>query len=189
MVPSTATPSPSAVPTRSLAPASPTPAADLGAAVVIDEFPAGAPHNEVRLEKQGRSSLQDSRVDQAAASDDRRRACELGFAQGGLHRLPHDRGRRADRPLPRGASTVRLESLTFGKNVGCARCIAVARAMRYAIPVDDLSKTPDQIESLIRDIALDSASSVGDGLGSAHDPPRDEPHSARAREAHGHRRG
>ena len=53
----------------------------------------------------------------------------------------------------RGASQVTPQNAAVALNINCTRCITVARAIQYVIPVDDLKQTPKEVDDLFK--ALD----------------------------------
>jgi hypothetical protein len=53
----------------------------------------------------------------------------------------------------RGASVVAPQDAAVAVNAGCSNCVTVARAVQYAIPVDDLATVPNNVRELAR--ALD----------------------------------
>jgi len=52
----------------------------------------------------------------------------------------------------RGASTVTPQNIAIAANIGCTRCITVARAMQFVVPVDDPNAVPDSVRALVRDM-------------------------------------
>lgn len=53
----------------------------------------------------------------------------------------------------RGASVVAPQNAAVAANGGCSRCVTIARAVQYTIPVDDLGAVPENVKRLAR--ALD----------------------------------
>jgi hypothetical protein len=52
----------------------------------------------------------------------------------------------------RGASYVAPQNAAVAVNAGCTHCVTVARAIQYAIPVDDIQNVPSDIKKLVHDL-------------------------------------
>lgn len=52
----------------------------------------------------------------------------------------------------RGASEVSPANVAVAVNTQCSRCVTVARAIQYVIPVDDPKVVPGEVDALVRDI-------------------------------------
>lgn len=52
----------------------------------------------------------------------------------------------------RGSPRVAPQNQAVAINTGCTRCVTVARAIQYLIPVDDVKDVPDDVRALVQDI-------------------------------------
>jgi hypothetical protein len=50
----------------------------------------------------------------------------------------------------RGAHNVSPQNIAVAANVGCTRCITIARAIQWVIPVDDPKEVPRDVDALVR---------------------------------------
>lgn len=54
--------------------------------------------------------------------------------------------------ISRTANIVSPQNTAVAANVGCVRCITVARAVQYTISVDDPTQVPNDVQALVRDM-------------------------------------
>jgi hypothetical protein len=131
-----------------------TPKPDFDAGVILQEFPSGAPRNEVRLQNQqnnrfmARASVKMYRI-----SGDDVRPWNLALAEGKCTDCQTIAVAVQVSFYQRGARNIQPENIAIASNVGCTRCVTVARAIQYVIPVDDLkAEIPDQVKALVKDL-------------------------------------
>jgi hypothetical protein len=119
----------------------------------MQEFPAGGPRNQVHLLNQqdgsflARASIRLSEVGSDAVTSQNTAIAEarctdcqtLAIA---LQIVLYKRG----------ASNVQPVNVAIAENVGCTRCITIARAIQYAIPVDDPTAVPSDVRQLVSDM-------------------------------------
>jgi putative peptide zinc metalloprotease protein len=134
--------------------ATPTPKPDFDAGVILQEFPAGGPRNEVRLENtengrfKARASIRMHRIE-----NDDVNPVNIAFAQAGCTDCQTIAVAVQVVFYKRGATNVHPENVALAANVGCTRCVTAARAIQYVIPVDDpKSDVPPQVAQLIKDM-------------------------------------
>lgn len=144
----------SASPSPAAAGATTTPKPDFDAGMILEEFPAGAPRNEVRLQNgqndrfMARASLRMHKV-----HGDDVRPYNLALAQAGCTDCQTIAVAVQIVFYQRGAPSVQPENIAIASNVGCTRCVTIARAIQYVIPVDDLNAdVPDEVKSLVKDM-------------------------------------
>ena len=149
-----ASPSASASPAPTVAGAASTPQPTFDAGVVLEEFPPGGPRNEVRIENdenmrfKARASIRLHRIE-----NDDVNPVNVAFAQGRCTDCQTVAVAVQIVFYRRGASSVRPENIALASNVGCTRCVTVARAIQYVIPVDDpKSDVPPEIARLVKDM-------------------------------------
>jgi hypothetical protein len=145
-----ATPSPTAVAAGETA----TPKPDFDAGVILEEFPAGAPRNEVRLQNgQNDRFMARASVKMYRIHGDDVRPYNLALAQAGCTDCQTIAVAVQVVFYQRGAPRVQPENIAISSNVGCTRCVTIARAIQYVIPVDDLNAdVPDEVKSLVKDM-------------------------------------
>jgi hypothetical protein len=147
------TPSGSASPSPTVAGATATPKPDLDAGVILEEFPAGGPRNEVHLENKenlrfkARASIKLHRIENGDV--DPRNAA---FALGSCTDCQTIAVAVQVVIYKRGAPTVAPQNVAAAVNVGCKNCRTVAVAIQYVIPVDDPKDVPRDVDSLVKDM-------------------------------------
>jgi hypothetical protein len=130
-----------------------TPKPDFDAGVILEEFPPGGPHNEVRLENtedrrfKARASIKLHRI-----TNDDVDPVNIAFAQGRCTDCQTIAVAVQVVLYQRGARSVQPQNIALAANVGCTRCVTVARAIQYVIPVDDPKEVSAEISGLIKDI-------------------------------------
>jgi hypothetical protein len=131
-----------------------TPQSAFDAGVILEEFPEGAPRNEVRLENHennrfmARASVKMHRV-----KGDDILPVNLAFAQGKCTDCQTIAVAVQVVFYQRGAKNVQPQNIAIASNVGCTRCVTIARAIQYVIPVDDLKEDiPDEVKNLVKDL-------------------------------------
>ena len=148
-----ATPGGGASPTPTVAGATTTPRPDFDAGVVLEEFPDGAPRNEVRIENtedlrfKARASIKMQRI-----KGDDVGPVNLAFAQGKCTDCQTIAVAVQVVLYQRGAHNVHPQNIALAANVGCTRCITVARAIQFVIPVGDPKEVPDNVGRLVKDM-------------------------------------
>src|SRR5438105_182379 len=150
----TATPAASPSPSAAAAGATSTPKPDFDAGVILEEFPEGAPRNEVRLENhQDNRFLARASVKMYRIKGDDIGPVNLAFAQAQCTDCQTIAVAVQVVFYERGARNVHPQNIALAVNVGCKHCVTVARAVQYVIPVDDLkADVPDEVKRLVRDI-------------------------------------
>ena len=143
-----------ASPSPAAAGATTTPKPDFDAGVILEEFPNGAPRNEVRLQNgQDQRFMARASVKMHRVHGDDVGPYNLALAQAGCTDCQTIAVAVQIVFYQRGASNVHPQNIAIASNVGCTRCVTVARAIQYVIPVDDLqADVPDEIKSLVKDI-------------------------------------
>jgi hypothetical protein len=149
-----ADPTSGASPSPAVAGATTTPKPDFDAGVVLEEFPPGNPRNEVRLRNddngrfKARASIRLHRIE-----GDEVKPVNLAFAQSSCVDCQTIAVALQVAIYKRGAHVVQPENIAVAANVGCTRCVTIARAIQFAIPVDDPKEdVPDEVKSLIKDM-------------------------------------
>ena len=141
-------------PTPAAAGATATPKPDFDSGVILEEFPGGAPRNEVRLQNSqdkrfmARASLKTHRI-----QGDDIRPYNLALVQAQCTDCQTIAVAVQVVFYQRGATNIQPENIAIASNVGCTRCVTIAWAVQYVIPVDDLkADVPDEVKSLMQDI-------------------------------------
>jgi hypothetical protein len=131
-----------------------TPKPDFDSGVILEEFPPGAPRNEVRLQNaddnrfMARASLKTHKV-----QGDDVRPYNLALVQAQCTDCQTIAVAVQVVFYQRGAPSVQPENIAIASNVGCTRCVTIAMAVQYVIPVDDLkADVPDEVKNLVKDI-------------------------------------
>ncbi len=150
----TSAPGGSASPSPAAAGATATPKPDFDAGVILEEFPEGAPSNEVRLQNgEDKRFMARASVRMYRLKGDDIGPRNLALAQGKCTDCQTIAVAIQVVFYQRGAKNVHPENIAIASNVGCTRCITVARAIQYVIPVDDLkADVPDEVKSLVKDL-------------------------------------
>ena len=150
----TGSPTSSDSPSPAAAGATATPKPDFDAGVILEEFPQGAPNNEVRLQNtQNKRFMARASVKMYRLSGDDIGPRNLALAEGKCTDCQTIAVAVQVVFYQRSATKVHPENIAIASNVGCTRCITVARAIQYAIPVDDLkADIPDEVKSLVHDL-------------------------------------
>lgn len=141
-------------PTPAAAGATTTPKPDFDAGVILEEFPEGAPRNEVRLENgQDNRFMARASVKMYRIKGDDILPVNLALAQGKCTDCQTIAVAVQVVFYQRGATNVQPQNLAIASNVGCTRCVTIARAIQYVIPVDDLKEdVPDEVKHLVKDL-------------------------------------
>jgi hypothetical protein len=126
---------------------------DVNPAVVLQEFPDGGPRNQVHLLNQqdgrfmARASIRLNRV-----NSDSVKAMNIAIAEARCIDCQTIAVALQVVLYKRGTSDVQPVNFAYALNTECKRCITVARAIQYAIPVDDPNAVPDNVSRLIADM-------------------------------------
>jgi len=149
---------PAASPSGASEGAAPTPTVPPGfnAEAILQEFPqGGGPKNQVRLINNSdgrfmaRASIVLRRLEDGdptidpqniAVAEGRCRDCQTIAVA--LQVVLYQRGSRNVQP----------QNIALALNAGCTRCVTVARAIQYVIPVDDPRAVPDEVVRLVKDM-------------------------------------
>jgi hypothetical protein len=129
--------------------ATPEPTFDAG--VILEEFPDGAPRNQVIAENaddkrfMARASIKFRKL-----KGDDIGPVNIAFAQGKCTDCQTIAVAVQVVVYKRGASNVHPQNVALAANVGCTRCVTVARAIQYVIPVDDFDDVPDNVKRLVQ---------------------------------------
>jgi hypothetical protein len=128
--------------------ATPVPTFDAG--IILEEFPDGAPRNQVMAENtddkrfMARASIKFRKL-----KGDDIGPVNIAFAQAKCTDCQTIAVAVQVVVYKRGASNVHPQNVALAANVGCTRCVTVARAIQYAIPVDDFDDVPDNVKRLV----------------------------------------
>jgi putative peptide zinc metalloprotease protein len=141
-------------PTPPAAAATNTPKPDFDAGVILEEFPEGAPRNEVRLQNpQDKRFMARASVKMFRIHGDDVRPYNLALAQAQCTDCQTIAVAVQVVFYQRGATNIQPQNIAIASNVGCTRCVTIAKAVQYVIPVDDLkADVPDEVKSLVKDI-------------------------------------
>ncbi|HEY7623410.1 MAG TPA: hypothetical protein VIA63_00135 [Candidatus Limnocylindria bacterium] len=141
-----------ASPTAAGATATPAPSFDAG--VILEEFPDGAPRNEVRLQnKQDGRFMARASIRMHRIKGDDVTPVNLALAQATCTDCQTIAVAVQVAFYERGAHNVQPQNIAIASNVGCTHCVTIARAIQYVIPVDDLKKdVPDEVKRLVKDL-------------------------------------
>jgi hypothetical protein len=130
--------------------ATPQPTFDAG--VLLEEFPDGKPVNQVIADNSDdKRFLARASIKFRKLKGDDIGPVNIAFAQGqctdcqtiavAVQVIVYKR-----QP---GASNIHPQNVALAANVGCTRCVTVARAIQYVIPVDDFDDVPDNVKRLV----------------------------------------
>ena len=141
-------------PSPTAAAATTTPKPEFDAGVILEEFPEGAPRNEVRLQNpQDNRFMARASVKMFRLHGDDIGPYNLALAQAGCTDCQTIAVAVQVVFYQRGATNVHPQNIAIASNVGCTRCVTIARAIQYVIPVDDLKQdVPDQVKRLVKDL-------------------------------------
>jgi hypothetical protein len=120
------------------------------ASVILEEFPDGAPRNQVMAENggderfMGRASIKFRKL-----KGDDIGPVNIAFAQGACTDCQTIAVAVQVIVYKRGAKNVHPLNVALAANTGCTRCVTVARAIQYVIPVDDFDNVPDNVKRLV----------------------------------------
>jgi putative peptide zinc metalloprotease protein len=128
--------------------ATPTP---FDAGVILEEFPDGAPGNQVIAENtEDKRFMARASIKFRKLKGDDIGPVNIAFAQASctdcqtiavaVQVIVYKK---------RGASNVHPLNVALAANVGCTRCVTIARAIQYVIPVDDFDDVPDNVKRLV----------------------------------------
>jgi hypothetical protein len=125
--------------------------------VILQEFPSGgSPRNQVHLvnTENGRFKARASIVLRRIADADPRAvdAVNIALADGRCTDCQTIAVALQVVLYPRGAHNVQPQNIAVAINDGCKRCITVARAIQFVVPVDDPNAVPDSVRGLVRDM-------------------------------------
>ena len=141
-------------PSPAAAGATTTPKPDFDAGVILEEFPDGAPRNEVRLENtENNRFMARASVKMYRIKGDDIIPVNLALAQGKCTDCQTIAVAVQVVFYQRGAKNVQPQNIAIASNVGCTHCVTIARSIQYVIPVDDLKEdVPDQVKRLVKDL-------------------------------------
>ena len=148
-----ATSAPAATPAPAAATQTPDIPPDSDPGVILKEFPSGGPRNQVRLlNKKDGGFLARSAIALHHSSTPNVQPQNIAIAEGqctdcvtmaiALQVYIYQRNSPSVQPL----------NIALSVNNACTRCITIARAMQWVIPVDDPNVVPDDVRSLLRDM-------------------------------------
>jgi len=148
---------PDAAPAATQAPAaaSPTPdvPADFDPGVILQEFPAGGPRNQVRLlNKKDGSFLARSAISLYHSNTPNVQPQNIALAEGQCTNCVTMAIALQVFIYKRGAPSVQPMNVAIAANNNCTHCATIARAMQYIIPVDDPNSVPDDVKGLLKDM-------------------------------------
>lgn len=155
----TAAPSASADPATTAASPAPSPAEatptvppDSDPGVILKEFPQSGPRNQVRLEnKRDGRFLARSSISLHRSNPEKVQPMNIAIAEGRCTNcatfavaLQVFLYQRSDYIQP--------VNVALAVNNACTGCATIAMAIQYVIPVDDLTTTPENVKTLLRDM-------------------------------------
>jgi hypothetical protein len=140
---------PEATPTPDIPP-------DSDPGVILKEFPPGGPVNQVRLvNKKDQGFLARSAISLHRSNTPNVRPKNIAVAEGqctdcatlaiAVQVFLYQRGSDT--------SSIQPQNIAIAVNNGCTRCITIAHAFQYVVPVDDVGgPVPENIRNLLRDM-------------------------------------
>ena len=135
-----------------VAAATTTPKSDQDAGVILEEFPPGGPRNEVGLKNsdkmrfKARASIRLHRI-----TTDEVKPVNVASAVGSCTDCQTIAVAFQVVFYKRGTSNIGPENVALAENIDCTRCVTVARAIQYVIPVDDpQSDVPPDVDRLVK---------------------------------------
>ena len=121
--------------------------------VIMQEFPAGGPRNQVHLlNQQDGRFLARASVRLSQVGSDTVKSQNIAIAEARCTDCQTIAIALQIVLYKRGASNVQPVNVAIAENVGCTRCITIARAIQYAIPVDDPNAVPSDVRQLVSDM-------------------------------------
>jgi hypothetical protein len=137
---------PEATPTPDIPP-------DSDPGVILKEFPPGGPVNQVRLvNKKDGAFLARSAISLHRSSTPNVEPKNIAVAEGQCTDCATMAIALQVFLYQRGAPNIQPQNIALAVNNACTRCITIARAIQYVIPVDDMGAVPEEIRALMRDM-------------------------------------
>jgi hypothetical protein len=137
---------PDATPTPDIPP-------DSDPGVILKEFPPGGPVNQVRLvNKKDQGFLARSAISLHRSSTPNVQPKNIAVAEGQCTDCATMAIALQVFLYQRGAPNIQPQNIAIAVNNACTRCITIARAIQYVIPVDDMGAVPEDIRNLMRDM-------------------------------------
>jgi hypothetical protein len=138
--------SPDATPTPDIPP-------DSDPGVILKEFPPGGPVNQVRLvNKKDGGFLARSAVSLHRTSTGKVQPKNIAVAEGQCTDCVTMAIALQVFIYQRGAPDIQPQNIALAVNNACTRCVTIARAIQYVIPVDDPSAVPSDVRELLKDM-------------------------------------
>jgi hypothetical protein len=137
--------------------ATPTPTPDIppdsDPGVILKEFPPGGPVNQVRLvNKKDLGFLARSAISLHRSNTPNVQPKNIAVAEGQCTDCATLAIALQVFLYQRGAPSIQPQNIAIAVNNACTRCITIARAIQYVIPVDDLNVVPEDVRNLLRDM-------------------------------------
>ena len=137
---------PEATPTPDIPP-------DSDPGVILKEFPAGGPVNQVRLvNKKDLGFLARSAISLHRSNTPNVQPKNIAVAEGQCTDCATMAIALQVFLYQRGSPDIQPQNIAIAVNNACTRCITIARAIQYVIPVDDPNAVPDDVRNLLRDM-------------------------------------
>jgi hypothetical protein len=142
---------PTATPASTLAPTNVQP--DLNPGVIMQEFLTGGPRNQVYLQnKQDGRFLSRSAISLHHSNTPNVQPMNVAIAESTCTDCVTMAIALQVFLYKSGAPSVIPQNISISMNVGCTRCVTIARAFQYVIPVADPTQVPDEVRALMRDM-------------------------------------
>ncbi len=137
---------PEATPTPDIPP-------DSDPGVILREFPPGGPVNQVRLvNKKDGGFLARSAISLHRSNTPNVQPKNIAVAEGQCTDCVTMAIALQVFIYQRGAPDVQPQNIALAVNNACTRCVTIARAIQYVIPVDDPNAVPNDVRELLKDM-------------------------------------
>lgn len=131
--------------------ATPTPTPTFDASVLLEEFSGDKPINQVMADNsEDKRFLARASIKFRKLKSNEIAPVNIAFAQGRCTDCQTIAVAVQVIVYKRGATNIQPQNVALAANVGCTRCVTVARAIQYVIPVDDFDDVPDNVKRLVK---------------------------------------
>ena len=121
--------------------------------LVLQEFPTGGPRNQVFLRNnKDESFMARSAIALNHSNTPNVQPMNVAIAEGRCTDCVTMAIALQVFLYKRGAPSVTPQNIALAMNVECTRCVTIARAIQYVIPVDDPNAVPDEVRALMREM-------------------------------------